>query len=413
MRVCAGTRRGRPRPTEVMPSEDVMSASRTSAIAYRRTRPTWVAFGALFAFGILNAVLGPVLPYLRAAQGSSYIVVSLHQVAFAAGVVAAGIQANRSRAPRKPVIVVGLGAASVAGILLGFGRALPATIAATLLIGGFATAALIRTWAVLADAHDRHRAVAMAEGEVCVSVAGIATPLMISMCAASVLGWRFAFIAAAAIVGVAIMAVWVTRLPSALERRVDQTGSTPEREPARLSTRCTLVLIIAVVGAEWTLSFWAATFLEESVGIDKDMAVALVSALFASSLLGRLLASRLALRLPALGVLHLALACALLGAPVLLLAHSAAVAVLGLTTTGIGVGATFPLASSLHVGASRRSSDQSMGQVLIVAGLGQVAPLLTGMLAGFVGLRADLLFLPALLILAALGSRPQYRSTHH
>lgn len=389
-----------------------MSASCTSAIAYRRTRPTWVVFGALFAFGILNAVLGPVLPYLRAAQGSSYVVVSFHQVAFAAGVVVAGIQANRSRAPRKPVIVVGLGAAAVAGILLGYGRTLPATIAATLLIGGFATAALIRTWAVLADAHDRHRATAMAEGEVCVSVAGIATPLMISMCAASVLGWRFAFVVAAAVVGVAVTAVWATPLPPALERRAGQTSAL-ECEPVRLSTRRTLVLIVAAVGAEWTLSFWAATFLEESVGIDKDMAVALVSALFASSLLGRLLASRLALRLPALGVLHLALACALLGAPVLLLAHSAAVAVLGVTTTGIGVGATFPLASSLHVGASRRSSDQSMGQVLIVAGLGQIAPLLTGTLAGFVGLRAGLLFLPALLILAALGSRPQYRSTHH
>ena len=390
-----------------------MSAPRASAGPYRRTRLTWVAFGVLLAFGILNAALGPVLPYLRAAQGSSYIVVSLHQVAFAAGVVAAGIQANRSRAPRKPVIVVGLGTAAGAGILLGFGRALPATITAALLIGGFATAALIRTWAVLADAHDRYCAVAMAEGEVCVSIAGIATPLMISMCAASVLGWRFAFVVAAAVVGVAVTAVWATLLPPALERRAGQTGSAPEREPVRLSTRRTLVLIVAAVGAEWTLSFWAATFLEESVGIDKDMAVALVSVLFASSLLGRFLASRLALGLPTLRVLHLALACALLGAPVLLLARSTAVAVLGLTMTGVGIGATFPLASSLHVGASRRSSDQSMGQVLVVAGLGQVTPLLTGTLAGVVGLRAGLFVLPALLVLAALGSRPQYRSTHH
>lgn len=218
-----------------------MSASRTSAIAYRRTRPTWVAFGALFAFGILNAVLGPVLPYLRAAQGSSYVVVSFHQVAFAAGVVAAGIQANRSRAPRKPVIVVGLGAASVAGILLGYGRTLPATIAATLLIGGFATAALIRTWAVLADAHDRHRATAMAEGEVCVSVAGITTPFMISMCAASVLGWRFAFVVAAAVVGVAVTAVWATSCPrlwNDAPGRRDQRRSANPSVSARVAPSC-------------------------------------------------------------------------------------------------------------------------------------------------------------------------------
>ena len=52
-----------------------------------------------------------------------------------------------------------------------------------------------------------------------------------------------------------------------------------------------------------------------------------------------------------------------------------------------------------------------MGQVLVVAGLGQVTPLLTGTLAGVVGLRAGLFVLPALLVLAALSSRPQDRVT--
>ena len=132
----------------------------------------------------------------------------------------------------------------------------------------------------------------------------------------------------------------------------------------------------------------------------------------AASLVGRLLASRLALRMPALRVLHLALACALIGAPILLLAQDAVVATIGLSISGIGIGATFPLASSLHVGASRRSSDQSMGQVLVVAGFGQVAPLFTGALAQLVGLRAGLLMLPGFLLMAVLTSRPRRRVPH-
>ena len=63
--------------------------------AYRRDAVTWAAFGALFAFGFLNAILGPALPYIRASEGISYLVGALHQVDDVGGI------ANRShRRPR-------------------------------------------------------------------------------------------------------------------------------------------------------------------------------------------------------------------------------------------------------------------------------------------------------------------------
>ena len=67
--------------------------------AYRRDRTTWSAFGALFAFGFLNAVLGPALPYIRAVEHISYLVGSLHQVAFALGGGLAGLLAAHERRP--------------------------------------------------------------------------------------------------------------------------------------------------------------------------------------------------------------------------------------------------------------------------------------------------------------------------
>ncbi len=58
---------------------------------YRRDAATWVSFADLFGFGILNAALGPVLPYLRQTEHLSYVVGALHQVAFAIGGMIAGL----------------------------------------------------------------------------------------------------------------------------------------------------------------------------------------------------------------------------------------------------------------------------------------------------------------------------------
>jgi fucose permease len=168
----------------------------------------------------------------------------------------------------------------------------------------------------------------------------------------------------------------------------------------------TLTTVFAVVGLEFSLSFWAASYLHDDVGIARTTAVALVSVLYAANLAGRLVTSRVARRLPAASGLRLALGTALAGVPILLSAGGLLVAGIGLVITGMGIGGTFPLASSLHVAASRRTADQALGQILTVAGVGQITgPLLAGALAQVVGLRSGLLVLPVLAVLAAVTTR--------
>jgi fucose permease len=369
--------------------------------AYRRDTATWVAFVALFAFGLLNALLGPLLPYLRASEHLSYVVSALHQVAFALGGMTAGVLATRATSARRPTIVVGLTGAALAGVLLGYGRVLPATLLAALLLSAFATTALIRVWALVADLHAAHRAVAMTEGEVAVSLAGVLTPAVVSLCAASALGWRSSTAVAGLVLVGATVAVLLTPAPDArrADRRAgaDATGHSPRR---------TLATIFAIVGLEFTLSFWAASYLHDDVGVARDTAVALVSTLYAANLVGRLLASRIARRLPTATLLRLALATALAGTPVLLAAGNGVVAALGLAVTGIGIGGTFPLASALHVAASPRTADQALGEILTVAGVGQVVgPLRAGALAQATDLRVGLVLLPVLVLLAAATTR--------
>ncbi|MFL6122613.1 MFS transporter [Actinophytocola sp.] len=373
-----------------------------SGRAYRRDATTWRAFAALFAFGVLNAMLGAVLPYLREIEHVTYVTAALHQVAFAVGGMAAGLLATRTTARRRRTIVAGLTGAASAGLLLGYGGVFPLTIIAALLVSAFATTALIRLWALLADLHHVHRPVAMTEGEVAVSLAGIVTPAVVSACAATWVSWRFSFVIAFVLVIAAATAIATTRLPTPGR---PPTNATPETAAAH-SPRRTLVTIFAVVGLEFTLSFWAASYLHDDVGMPQTTAVAMISTLYAANLVGRLLVSRLTRKLTVTTTLHLSLATALAGMPLLLTATNAVTAGAGLAVTGIGIGGTFPLASSLHVAASSRTADQALGQTLTVAGIGQiVGPLAAGALAQTTGLRLALLVLPALTILAALGAR--------
>jgi MFS family permease len=383
-------------------------AAPSRAPRYRRDTATWVAFACLFGFGLLNAVLGPALPFLRAAEDLSYLAASAHQVAFAvgggmAGVLAAAVSRTMSR---RGAIAGGLGVAALAGLGVGYGPSAYVTIVAAFVLSLAGTTALIRLWALLADLHQERRTVAMSEGEVCVSLAGILTPLLIGGLATTALTWRSAFAVTAVVVAGTAVLVLVVAFPELPDKR----------EAAAVKTgrwwQPMLVVVIAVVALEFCLSFWLASYLNDEIGVGRDLAAAMSSVLYAAALAGRLLLSRLARRIAAEPLLVSALVLTVVGAPLLLLAHGPALAIAGIVVTGIGMGATFPLTSSLHVQASPISADAAMGQVLAVAAIGQIAgPLATGVLAQMADLRVGLLVLPALSALALVAFAQHRRST--
>jgi MFS family permease len=369
---------------------------------YRRDQVTWAAFGALFAFGFLNAILGPALPYIRATEGISYVVGALHQVAFALGGGLAGLLAVRQRRSinRAATITAGLAGAAIAAAAIGYGDAPAITIAAALIMSLLATSALIRVWAALADIHGRRRAVAMSEGEVSVSLAGILTPSLIGALAATELSWRFALVIGGATAVLAGLTVWRVGMPPPSGTPTDAPAT--RTDGARRRPPPTLIVVFAIVALEFSLSFWLASYLNDDIGLNPGTAVITVSGLYASNLIGRLLASRLAHHASAERLLAAALGTALVGMPILLAATNLAVAAIGIAIAGIGIGAMFPLTSSVHIKASGRSADSALGQVLAVASAGQIAgPLTAGAIAQAAGLRAGLLVLPAVTITAA------------
>lgn len=371
---------------------------------YHRDATTWAAFGALFAFGFFLSVLGPVLPYIRGVEHISYVVGALHQAASAIGGGLAGLLASRDRNARSrtTVIAVGLIGAGIAGLALGYGDEAVITIPAALLVGLLATSALVRIWGIVADRHGARRAVAMSEGEVAVSLAGILTPLLIGALAATALSWRFAFVIGAGTAVLAVLGISRAHVPPPASGHDGPPAA--HARPDRAWLQPTLLVIFAIVALEFSLSFWLASYLNDDIGLPRGAAVVAVSGLYASNLVGRVLASRLARHIRPDRLLAAALGTALLGLPFLLSAGSARVAVVGIVVTGIGIGAMFPLTSALHVEASPLTADGALGQVLAVAAPGQLAgPLIAGAIAQAAGLRAGLFVLPVLILLATVG----------
>jgi fucose permease len=238
---------------------------------------------------------------------------------------------------------------------------------------------------------------------VAVSLGGIVTPPLIGVFAATALTWRFAMVSGAGLVGLAVLALAVVSIPPPATRSPARSKLSRKRRP-RFLPAPTLVIVFAIVALEFSLSFWLASYLNDSVGVHRGLAVVMVSGLYASNLAGRLLASRLARGVSAELLLGAALVIALAGLPVLLAAHDGALAGVGILLAGVGIGAMFPLTSSLHVAVSSRSADSAIGQVLVVASIGQLlGPLAVGGVAQTAGLRAGLTLLPALVVLGAAG----------
>ena len=190
-------------------------------------------------------------------------------------------------------------------------------------------------------------------------------------------------------------------------------SSSPQSVRGNAELQPTLVIVVAIVGLEFALSFWLASYLNTSVGIARNSAVALVSVLYAANLAGRAVASRLDRNQSPERVLLLAMAVVLCGLPFLLGATTAISAVVGIVLAGAGIAALFPLTSSLHVQATGGTADSALGEILSVAAIGQMGgPLLAGAIAQTANLRIGLLvMLPALLLLAAIALATHRRQT--
>jgi predicted MFS family arabinose efflux permease len=251
--------------------------------------------------------------------------------------------------------------------------------------------------ATLADHHRGLRGVALAEANVAASVSYVVLIGVLSLTAALHAGWRVALLASLA---VPMLAWWGNR-------RLAIDAPPPSdvaqgRLPGVFWIAATM--LFCAVAAEWCVTAWGATFVEDATDVSTDTAVALMAGYFGGVLAGRMLGSRLARRHDPAWLLALALATAAGGFAVLWPASGPAQALVGLSLLGIGLGNLFPMAMSVTVALVPERAVLASGRAVAVTSFAVLlAPLTVGTLADLTSLTAAFGVVPAALALAAVG----------
>ena len=367
--------------------------------SFRRDRLTWVAYILLAWFAYLQAAPGLVVAHLRAELELSYSWGGLHVAGFAAGSIAAGvISARLERALGRRTLFWSAAALMGAGAIgLATGRVAALTVGSVLVMGVGGGLLLVTIQAALADRHGERRAVALAEANVAASIAYVALIGALSLTAALHAGWRVALLASL----VVPMLMWWTNRRLAID-----APAPPQVAYGRLPGVFWIAaaMLFCTTAAEWCITAWGATFVEDAADVSTDSAVAMMAGYFGGVVIGRVLGSRLARRHDPARLLALALAVTAAGFAILWPSTEPVQALIGLSLMGIGLGNLFPMGVSVAVALAPERAALASGRAVATASFAVLlAPLTVGTLADATSLTAALGVVPIVLTLAAAG----------
>src|SRR4051794_13309883 len=368
-----------------------------SGTEFRRDRLTWIAYLVLAWFAYLQAAPGLVVGYLREELDLSYSTGGLHVAAFAAGSMAAGLASARlERALGRRVLFWSAAALMATGAIgLTAGRIAEATVGSLLVMGVGGGLLLVTIQAALADHHGERRAVALTEANVAASIAYVVLIGVLSLTAALHAGWRVALLASLV---VPLLAWWTNR-------RLALDAPPPSREAqGRLPGVFWIAagMLFCATAAEWCITAWGATFVEDAADLSTDTAITLMAGYFGGVVAGRTLGSRLARRHDPARLLALSLAVAAVGFAILWPSAAPGQALVGLSLLGIGLGNLFPMGLSVTVALAPGQAGPASGRAVAMTSFAVLlAPLTVGTLADATSLTAALGVVPVMLVLAA------------
>jgi fucose permease len=366
---------------------------------FRRDRLTWIAYVLLAWFAYLQAAPGLVIGHLRDELHLSYSTGGLYVAAFAAGSLVAGVSSARLERAlgRRPLFWSAAALMGAGAIGLTAGRIAAETVGSVLVMGVGGGLLLVTIQAALADRHGERRAVALAEANLAASLAYVVLIGVLSLTAALHAGWRVALLAS---LSVPALAWWSNR-------RLAIDAPPPSRmAQGRLPGVFWIAaaMLFCTTAAEWCITAWGATFVEDAADVSTDTAVALMAGYFGGVVAGRTLGSRLARRHDPARLLALALAVTAAGFAILWPSTGPGQALVGLSLLGLGLGNLFPMGLSVTVALAPGQAVLASGRAVAMTSFAVLlAPLTVGTLADVTSLTAALGVVPVMVALAAAG----------
>lgn len=369
---------------------------------YVRDRFTWLAYLMLAYYAYGMAILGPLMPFLRAELNFSYTVAGLHGSAFALGMIVAGLSSDHlARQWGRRVVFWGGGAGMAAGaVILAAGDRVMLTLVGALLMGGLGSFLLVMIQASLSDHHGEQRAIALTESNVAASISASLAPILIGTFQRAELGWRSALYIIAALFAGLFIYFQTVAVPDNRRATLKSNPATPPALPRAYWAYWTVVML--VVSVEWCLIFWGADYLVVKVGLSKVNAATMMSVFFGAMVLGRIIGSRLSRTVPGPTLLLIAIGIAGVGFPLFWLAPFEPLNITGLFIAGLGVANLFPLTMAVAVSVGAGRSDAASARIAMASGLAiLISPLILGWIADQLDLQQAYGVVAVLLLAAA------------
>ena len=364
-------------------------------------------YATLATFGWFIYTLGPTVPLLRVEQQTSRTLASMHNVAFAAGIVVTGLVAvrilqrtQRDGGIRLGVLLLAAGCITLVVGSLPDGGAIPVTLAAAFVAGVGGALSVNAATAMLSDRHGEAGASAVTEGNAVASTIGLLAPLAVGAATVLAVTWRGAVLLLVPLAAI----VWILigrgrhaeAFAAATPRGADGAGGA--LPPAYWLLWLALIACIMVEAGFVT---WTPDLMRDRVGFGVGAAAATASAFLAGMAVGRFTVARLSLRFAALPLFAGCLVVAGAGWALMWSTRTPGVALAGLVLAGLGAAGHFPLGSVLLIEASDGQPDRALGWMSVGLGAASGAgPFVLGGLADLAGIFLAFIVIPACLIVA-------------
>lgn len=350
--------------------------------AFHRTQITWLGYILIIYFSIMQASLGPVMPFLRGELGMSFTLSGLHFTLFAAGMILGGLILHAFTRWRGRRFVLWFSSYGViaGAVLLIAGKTVWFTLGGSFAIGFAGSITYSSSQAMLSDYHSTHRASAISEAHFLVSICASLVPFLISGLFRLGLGWRFFYFVVFFLISILTLKTIALKVP---EQKVDNQGKT-KRISRAFGPDYWLHWTIVVMGVavEWCFVFWAADFLQNRCSFPRTTAIGLVSFFFLGEAIGRFVGSRFSRFVATRRLLFVALGWGMGGFLIFWLSPVSWLNVAGLFVAGSGVGSFYPLTASIALECTHTQTDKASGQLIFGGGIAILtAPFAVGALA--------------------------------
>ena len=337
--------------------------------------------------GFLQAMLGPLMPFLRSELHLSYTQGGALPGVLAMGLIFSGLFGDKlaNRWGRRVLFWGGGLGLAVSVVLLSLSYQFGFVLLAVLGMGFGSSLTQVMIQAMLSDQHGEQRAIAFTEANVAASFCTTLSPLVIGGMQSADINWRLVSILAILFLLSVAVPFYRNAIPNSLALQTQ--GDTKN---ARLSVSFWLfwVVLLLLVSVEMSIAVWGTDYLANSVGLVPATAALAFGFFSAAMLMGRFIGSRLTRRWSSLQFLLFTFVIVAIGFPLFWLSHTPWLNILGLFLTGLGIANQYPLALSIAVGLAAEQSNQASARASLGVGVALlVAPLVLGGLADRFGIR--------------------------